>query len=222
LKPDTQSSKLETRNSKHTTAVIVAGGRSRRFGSDKRRLRLWGDQGPTLLERTAALVGALCDETLVVLNDPDGWPELHARKVSDAYPGAGPLGGIWSGLAAATHPYALVVAADMPLLEPGLLRWMIEQPRDYDVLAPRASSEARNRLSAETMHTMYSRACLDPIRHALEAGERQVVAFFSSVRVRYVEPEVLTRLDPGGLALRNINTPEDLELVQQAKGKSHV
>jgi len=197
--------------------VIVAGGRSRRFGSDKRRLRLWGDDGPTLLERTAALVGSLCDETIVVLNDEHDWPELPARKVRDAYPDAGPLSGIWSGLAAATQPYALVVAADMPLLEPELLRWMIAEPRDYDVLAPRAANDARtrNRMGAETLHAIYSRACLDPIRRVLESGERQIVAFFPSVRVRYVEPEVLARLDPGGQALRNINTPADLADIRQ-------
>ncbi len=210
--------KVETRNSKLTTAVIVAGGRSRRFGSDKRRLRLWGDDGPTLLERTAALAGTLCDETIVVLNDEADWPELPARKIRDAFAGAGPLSGIWSGLAAATYPYALVVAADMPLLKPELLRWMIEQPRDYDVLAPRATSDGhtRNRLSVETLHAMYGRACLDPIRAVLEAGERQVVAFFPAVRVRYVEPEVLARLDPAGQSCRSINTPEDLEDIRKS------
>lgn len=195
-----------------TTAIIIAGGRSRRFGSDKRRLRLWGAAGPTLLEHTAALAGAVCDETVVVLNDADEWPHLAARTVPDAYPDAGPLSGIWSGLAAATHPYALVVAADMPLLEPELLRWMVAQPRDYDVLAPRSADQhTRNRLSAETLHAMYSRACLDPIRLMLEAGQRQVVAFFPAVRVRYVEPELLARLDPGSQAFRNINTPADLD-----------
>lgn len=203
------------RNVKQTTAIIIAGGRSRRFGSDKRRLRLWGDAGPTLLERTVAVAGALCDETIVVLNDQHEWPQLQARTVPDAYPDAGPLSGILSGLAAATQQYALVVAADMPLLEPALLGWMLEQPRDYDVLAPRAVSDARNRLSAETLHTMYSRECLAPIRQVLEAGERQVVAFFPFVRVRFVEPEVLARLDPGGRALRSINTPADLAAIQQ-------
>lgn len=202
------------------SAVVVAGGRSRRLGSDKRRLRLWGDGGPTLLERTAALVGSLCDETIAVLNDGDDWPELRVRMVPDVYPDAGPLSGIYSGLAAATQPYALVVAADMPLLEPALLRWMIEQPRDYDVLAPRSASDGRtrNRLSAETLHAIYSRACLQPIRAVLEAGERKVVAFFPAVRVRYVEPEELARLDPVGQAFRNINTPDDLEDVRKAIG----
>lgn len=170
-----------------------------------------------LLERTVALLSTLCDECIVVLNDGHEWPELAARMVRDAYPDGGPLSGIWSGLAAATSPYALVLAADMPLLEPRLLRWMIEQPRDYDVLAPRAASagRTRNRLSAETLHAIYSKACLGPIKQVLEAGERQVVAFFPAVRVRYIEPEQLARWDPDGRALRNINTPEDLEDVRK-------
>jgi molybdenum cofactor guanylyltransferase len=82
------------------TAIVLAGGRSTRLGQDKRRLQLWGSQGPTLLARTVALAAACCAEVVVVLNDPEAWPDLPARLVLDAYPGVGPLGGLASGLAA--------------------------------------------------------------------------------------------------------------------------
>src|SRR5688572_3668459 len=115
-----------------TSAVVLAGGLSRRLGSDKRRARLWGDDGPVLLERTVALIASLCPDVVVVLNDPEAWPQLPARLVGDRYPDGGALGGIYSGLDAAAHDHALVVACDMPLLSRPLLAAMLARPRDYD------------------------------------------------------------------------------------------
>jgi molybdenum cofactor guanylyltransferase len=204
-----------------TTGIVVAGGRSSRLGQDKRRLKLWGESGPTLLEQSVALVGSLCAELIVVLNDAEDWPQLPARLVPDQYPEGGALGGIYSGLAAASHSYALTIAADMPLLNRDLLRWMLAQPRDYDVLVPQVGQgKARNRLGVESLHAIYSRACLAPIARQLDAGNPQVIGFYSDVRVRFVEPPLIAQLDPAGNAFRNINTAEDLDTVRQLLARS--
>ncbi len=197
------------------TGVVVAGGQSRRMGQDKRRLRLWGATGPTLLEHTVVILARICSEVVVVLNDPAEWPDLPARAVGDIFPDGGALGGIYSGLVASYTEHALVVASDLPLLNLKLLRWMSAQPRDYDVLAPRLGGKARNKLGVESMHAIYSRPCLDPMRRQLEAGNPQVIGFFPEVRVRLVEPEMIAQLDPAGHAFLNVNTPEELEQVQK-------
>ncbi len=198
------------------SAVVVAGGKSMRLGQDKRRLRLWGPEGPTLLERTVRLMAAHCDEVVVVLNDPERWSGLRARLVPDLLPGSGSLGGIYSGLEAATHPYVFAVAGDMPFLNPALITWMVEQPRDYDVLVPRLDGmKARNRLGVESLHGIYSRACREPIRRQLDAGNPQVIGFFSQVRVKIVEPEVVQAFDPEGVAFKNVNTPDELDEVRR-------
>jgi molybdenum cofactor guanylyltransferase len=205
------------------SGVVVAGGRSRRMGQDKRRLKLWGEHGPTLLEHTLSVVAALCNDPIVVLNDPEAWQELPARLITDIYPDGGALGGIYSGLNAAHHEHALVVAADMPLLSPALLRWMIAQPRDYDVLVPRTSAgNARNRLGVETLHAIYSRNCLLPMQHQLDAGNPQVIGFFSDVNVQFVESDAIAQFDPAGHAFRNVNTPDDLALAQRLLKQSAV
>ena len=194
------------------SAVVVAGGKSVRLGQDKRALRLWGPQGPTLLEHTVDSMAALCDEVVVVLNDPERWSGLPARLAHDIYPGGGALGGIYSGLEAAAHAYVFAVAGDMPFLNPGLIAWMMRRPRDYDVLAPRArAAKARNRLGVESLHAIYSRACRDPIRRQLEAGNPQVIGFYPQVRVAIVAAETVAQLDPEGTAFKNVNTPEELD-----------
>jgi molybdopterin-guanine dinucleotide biosynthesis protein A len=194
------------------TGVVVAGGRSRRLGQDKRRLRLWGEGGPTLLEHTLQVLAPLCAELIVVLNDAEAWPSLPARLVPDVYEDAGSLGGIYAGLQTARHGYALVVGADMPLLSARLLDAMLARPRGYDALVPRALDPdiPRNRLSVEPLHAIYSRACLAPLKAMLDAGERRVVSFFDRVRVEVIEPPELLALDPEGRSFMNINTPEDV------------
>ncbi len=197
------------------TGVVVAGGKSTRLGQDKRLLRLWGPAGPTLLEHTVEFVAEHCDDVVVVLNDPEAWTKLPGRIVPDIYPTGGSLGGIYSGLQAAASPYVFAVAGDMPLLSHDLFAWMIQQPRDYDVLVPRVGQgRARNRLGVESLHAIYSRACCEPMRRRLEAGNPQVIGFFPEVRVTFVEPEVLQRFDPEGNAFINVNTPGELDEVR--------
>src|SRR4051812_41195912 len=94
------------------SGVILAGGRSSRLGEDKRRLRLWGDDGPTMLEHSIEILAPLCTEVIVVLNDAEQWPNLRTKIVADLIPDAGPLSGLMSGLLAATNEYALVIASD--------------------------------------------------------------------------------------------------------------
>lgn len=194
------------------SAVVLAGGLSCRLGLDKRRLRLWGPDGPTLLEHTVATVAALCADVVVVLNDAECWLDLPARLVGDRYAEGGALGGIASGLAVACEPYALVVACDMPLLSRALLAALLALPRDYDALIPRAASPgaARNPLGVEPLHAIYASTCLGPITAALAAGRRQITSFFPTVRVSYLDPALIRRHDPYYRSFININTLEQL------------
>lgn len=194
------------------SAIVLAGGVSRRLGQDKRRLRLWGGAGPTLLEHVVGIVARLCADVVVVLNDPADWRGLPARLTPDVYANGGALGGIYAGLQAAEQEYALAVACDMPFLHAGLIGAMLARPRDYDVLVPRSlePGAARNALDVEPLHAIYAKSCLAPMRATLESGRRQIAAFFPSVRVAYVETEETRRYDPAGRAFLNVNTPEQM------------
>ena len=195
-----------------TSAIVLAGGLSRRLGQDKRRLRLWGEDGPTLREYVVGIVGRLCADVVVVLNDPGAWADLPARLAPDVYADGGSLGGIYAGLLAASYEYALAVACDMPFLEASLLGAMLARPRDYDLLVPRSlqPGSARNALDLEPLHAIYGKACLPAMRATLESGRRQIAAFFPSVRVAYVEPDETRRYDPAGRSFLNVNTPEQM------------
>ena len=200
-----------------TSAIVLAGGVSRRLGQDTRRLRLWGAAGPTLLEYVVGKVAQLCADVIVVLNDPDAWGHLPGRLVPDVYADGGSLGGIYAGLLAAEHEYALAVACDMPFLNTELIGAMLARPRNYDVLVPRSlqPGAARNTLGVEPLHAIYAKACLAPMQATLESGRRQIAAFFPAVRVAFVEPDETRRYDPAGRSLLNVNTPEQVAEAEQ-------
>lgn len=196
------------------SAAILAGGQSRRMGTDKALLRLVPG-GPTLVERTIAAVGAVAAETFLVANDRRLDALGHGlRTVPDAFPGTGALGGIYSAVAAARHTHCLVVACDMPFLSAPLLMALAAQPRDYDVLAPFLPVAASRQGTAggvyETLHAIYGRAALPAMREQLEAGRLRIVGFFPRVRVRALPSAAIERLDPTGMAFFNVNTPERL------------
>ncbi|HMO55771.1 MAG TPA: molybdenum cofactor guanylyltransferase [Roseiflexaceae bacterium] len=201
-----------------TSCIIVAGGASSRMGRDKRRLRLWGPTGPMLLERIVALGMAHCHECVVVLNDPQAWQQLPVRLVPDAYPGSGPLGGLASGLAAIEQPYAMVLACDMPSIQPALLTFLIEYPCPADALVPlrRTDHPIAGMPAAEPLMARYRRDILPAIEARLAAGMRSMIGLLETIDTRFITAEAWQPYDPAGVSFFNLNQPHDLAHWQAA------
>lgn len=106
---------------------MLGGGASRRFGGlDKTQLPLGGR---TLLARAVEQLTVVCEGCLVV----GGRGIAGVPVVPDAFPGAGPLGGILTALDAITTPHALVLAADLPFMTVDLLRRLQLAGRTADI-----------------------------------------------------------------------------------------
>lgn len=189
------------------SAIVLAGGESRRLGRDKCMLPI---EGQPLLARTLSLLASLAGDLVVVSNDPHRATHLGVpvRLVPDQQPGVGALMGLYSGLEAARHERAVAVACDMPFLNLPLLRFMIGLAVDYDVVLPRLGD------LVEPLYAVYGKGCLRPMERHLALGRRRIIAFFDEVRVRYVEQAEIERYDPRHLSFLNVNTPEDWQRVQ--------
>lgn len=175
------------------------------MGQTKALLRLTPD-GPTLIERAVAALRAVAGEIVVVTDRPEEIAFLGCRMTGDLYPGLGPLAGLHAGLTALTADHGLAVACDMPFLSPVLLAAMAAEPRDYDVLIPRRASG-----DLETLHAIYSRACLAPMAAQLQAGGGRLVGFLPYVRVRPLDEPWLRQYDPDLRAFDNLNTPDEFD-----------
>jgi molybdopterin-guanine dinucleotide biosynthesis protein A len=195
---------------KQIGTIILAGGRSTRMGTNKALLRLSPGGHAVIEQAVSRLVEAGFAPDLLVTNTPHEYAFLGVAMVPDDVPGAGPLGGILTALNHSPYERVLVVACDMPMLNPMLLRYMASLPGDYDALIPRWT-EVPGRKRLETLHAIYSRRCIDPIRERIRAGELKVAALVDDIRVRYLDEEEMRRYDPGMQSFRNVNTPEDWE-----------
>jgi molybdenum cofactor guanylyltransferase len=184
------------------TVAILAGGRSSRMGTDKSFVQVLGRP---LIEDILAQTAGLGEETLIVTNRTDDYAYLGVPLFSDVLPDKGALGGLYSALHSATRRHVLCIACDMPFVVPPLLDHLIRLMPEADAIVPRLAGEA------EPFRAIYSRACLGPIRAALDAGRMRVISFFAEVRVRYVDEIEIDRFDPRHLSFFNVNTPADLE-----------
>ena len=219
----------------HVISVgILAGGESLRMGQDKALLPV-GRQ--VAIERVLQQVSPLSNDVILVTNTPDRYRDYirrsadesgqvsetsgawdgstppHAapgyRLVTDVYPGKGALGGMYTAINAAHHPWCLVVACDMPFLNTALLSHLISLTPGFDVVIPRVEGVL------ETMHAVYSKDCLDPIVTRLRRNQLKIVDFFDDMRVRMVTRDEVIRFDPDLRSFLNMNTPDDWERLQK-------
>lgn len=200
------------------SALILAGGQSRRMGQDKVWMEL---EGVPLIERLVQRILPLAGEILFSTNAGERFAALvatlplPARVVGDRFPGSGPLAGLHAGLSAARYDLLLVLAADLPFVNPRLLRHLIGLAEGFDAVVPQTPGDEAEALQWEPLHALYRRTCLPAVEAHLAMGHRQVICFFPEVHVRGVPPDELRRFDPDLLSFFNVNTPHDWERSRQ-------
>lgn len=194
--------------------VIIAGGKARRFGSDKRRLRLWGEHGPTLLEHTLAVAQTVCNQVVISLNDSAEWPELSVPLLQDAVPDAGPLAGIVAGMGLLATEWTLVLAADLPLLSNELLHELIAQPRHGLAVVPQRQADSQQQGGWEPLCALYKRACLPHFEQALAAGHYRLTQL-----IEQFQPQIwpIASTSPWYQHLHNLNRLDDLHQLTALK-----
>jgi molybdopterin-guanine dinucleotide biosynthesis protein A len=201
-------------SSLRVTGIVLAGGRSSRFGGDKLAAEVGGRP---LLHLAIDAVAGVVDEVVVVVGAdapapalPPGGP-VPVRVARDAVPGRGPLAGLAAGLAAASHPLALLVGGDQPALRPPLLRELLRRlapeagGRPLDVVGLEEDGQMRPLPVAIRVGTVGPAAGA-----ALAGGTRSLVGLFGRLRAGSLGAERWRELDPEGDSLRDVDTPGDL------------
>jgi molybdopterin-guanine dinucleotide biosynthesis protein A len=184
--------------------VIQAGGESQRMGQDK---ALMPFLGKTLLERVIERVSDLGNELLVTTNHPEKFSHFKIPLFQDRQPERGALGGLFTALSAAQFPTVIVVACDMPFVNPDILKVACEwlSTKEGDVVIP------RTKYGYEPLHGVYRREiCLPAVNRALTTGEKRMISWFPSVKVIPLTEGELVKYDPMGIAFWNVNTLEEL------------
>ena len=196
------------------TGIILAGGRSTRFGGNKLAVEVGGRP---LLHLAIDAVAGVVDEVVVVVGAdaprPPLPPDVPVPVViaRDAVAGRGPLAGLAAGLVAASHPLAILVGGDQPALRPEVLRKLLRG------LAPEASGPPLDVVGLEEdgrlrpLPVALRVATVGPgAAVALAGGTRSLVGLFGRLRAGTLGPEHWRQLDPAGDSLRDVDTRDDL------------
>ncbi len=188
------------------TGLVLAGGRSTRLGRSKALEPFLG--GP-MLTRVASRLGAVTSQVTFVLDAADTAALLpippKAHVVIDEFPGSGPLGAIYTGLKASSTPWVLVVACDLPFLDPKLLSCILGHRNTHDAVCPIVGS------LPEPAHAAYSKQCLPAMLLRLQSQRLKLAGVLQDLNVAYLSEKSLRQVDPHLLSFFNVNTQADLD-----------
>jgi molybdenum cofactor guanylyltransferase len=188
-----------------TAAIVLAGGRSSRFGRDKLAEPI---DGVPMLERAVGAVAGVVDEVLVVVA-PGAAAALPAgaRRIDDARAFEGPLAGVDAGLAATRAEIVLVVGGDMPSLVPAVLRRLVDALGDPTVDAAVLEADGRRRPLPMALRREPAIATAATL---LASDERRLRALRDGLALAVIPDAVWQADDPDGDTLRDVDRPDDL------------
>ena len=196
---------------KDVAGVILAGGRSSRYGRNKALVQY---HGTPLIERVIRVLEGLFENVVLITNSPEEYAYLRLPMEQDIIKGLGPLGGIYTALQTISTEYGFFVACDMPFLNSPLISYIIDQREEYDVVVPKIDWKI------EALHALYRKSCLPEVEWLIRNNEYQTIRFFDRLSVRYVEEDEVRRFDPSLRSFLNINRPEDLTRI--ARGSKEI
>jgi molybdenum cofactor guanylyltransferase len=191
------------------TGIVLAGGRSSRFGSDKLVAEV---DGRTLLDRAVAAVASVATDVLVVCAPDDDRPlptaAVPIRRVADPEAFGGPLVGLRAALEVAGEPIVVVVGGDMPTIQPAVLDLLVRALNARETSGA-AVLAARGRL-VPLPAALRTGAATDQVGRLVDDGERRLRSLFDRLPTRILEESEWRPLDPAGDTLRDVDRPEDL------------
>jgi len=185
------------------TLAVIAGGKGERLGGVAKGL-LEGEGRPVLARLLE--LGRRFEEVLLVANEPGPYAGFEVRTVGDVVRGRGAPGGVHAALAEARTPWVLAVACDMPFVEEGAVRRLLEE-RGEEVDAVCFTVGGR----VEPLLGVYRRELAEPWGEVLKREEPSLRSLLSRCRTKLLPEEALREVDEELRSVVSVNTREDLE-----------
>tara|TARA_B100000965_G_scaffold247276_1_gene207676 strand:+ start:1234 stop:1842 length:609 start_codon:yes stop_codon:yes gene_type:complete len=185
--------------------VVLAGGKSQRFGQDKSQVKL---QGKLLIDYVLNEIVNEFDETLIIANESINF--MQSKKISitkDFQSGLGPLGGVltamkWIKEKNKKYKWISTFPVDTPFFTKKELKFFYENIN----INENKLFFIRNNNTRHNIFGLWSLDLMEKLQNDLIKGERKVEVWADSVGVNIVNIDYKNP-DP----FFNINTKEDLD-----------
>jgi molybdenum cofactor guanylyltransferase len=180
------------------TGIILAGGKSSRMGSEK---GLVDFRGKPLIQYGIDLLSRFAGRILISTSNPD-YRSFGFELVPDGMSGQGPAAGIAAALKVSRTPWNMVIACDLPFLEPELMDALLENAGSYQAVIPVHDGVM------EPLAGIYHRNLGLHFETSIQAGKLALHSILDSVSVHYHDTSKLLKAYPH--LFDNLNSPESL------------
>ncbi len=196
------------------TGIILAGGKSSRMGKDK---GLCEFNGKALVTYAIETLRPLCSHLIISANHfPEKYEQYGIPVIADEIKDIGPMGGIYTCLKNSTTQHNLVLSCDTPFVGTILLKHLLSQIQNEQIVSP-----AHHTFLIEPLSAYYSTNVLNQIQLAIKQKDYKLINLFKRVRYKSVLMDQLAPFNADSSFL-NINRPEDLltaeKIIQKANG----
>jgi molybdenum cofactor guanylyltransferase len=177
------------------TAIVMAGGTSRRMGTDKASLLL---NGQTLLQSVVAAMQQIFPGVIISVRQPRLAVDLP--QICDTETDGGPLAGLIASLEKIETPWAFAVACDMPFITPALVELLAGyRAPPYQAIVPMVQGHP------QPLAAFYAKDCLQVMRSRMSAQQKSLRGVLQQLQVRYVDEAELVDMR----SFFDLDTPQD-------------
>lgn len=186
------------------TAVILAGGKNSRMGTEKGLLLV---NGITIIERIINVLKPIVDDIIIITNGTN-YDYLGYKTYKDIYIDCGPMGGIYTALNYSNTAKNFVVSCDMPFISNELVQFIIDNSAASKIAIPLHHEKL------EPLCAIYDKICQFKLEELLKNKEWKLMDSLKHFQVKKISiPENILK----GNCFANINTPDDYEKVKSNK-----
>ncbi len=185
-------------NPENISAIILAGGKSSRMGSDKGLVEF---SRKKMIEHVLGNVKSVINEILIVSNNHE-YKSFGCPVFEDINKNCGPLGGIHAGLSYSKTEWNLIVGCDMPFITPEFISFLISNISTADAVIPVHNG------NNEPLCGLYHKSSLTKLESLLLKQELKMQNVLKILETKFIEvPDDIFDAD---LIFKNINSPEDV------------
>ncbi len=189
---------------KFGTAVILAGGKSKRMGRNKELLNI---NNRRLVEMQISKLEKDFEDIIIITNYPQYYHGLNCKTATDIIKNKGPIGGIYAGLVNSSSLYTYFLACDMPVINRDYIKFL------KSMLKKKKHKACITLLGEwiEPFNAFYSNEMINDIKNYIEEDGYSVHKLVKNLNVLFVEEKTARKYSPNWEMFINFNTKEDVE-----------
>lgn len=187
-------------------AIILAGGRSSRMGTNKALLKI--NERPNI-ERIITSLSPMFSHPILVTNDPEVYRFLGVKTVTDYFPGKGPLAGIHAGLKASPIETNFIVACDMPFVSGELAEALVNRSDGCDAVIPVIGGRQ------QPLFAVFKKKLLAKMEDQINNGCLRLKDFLDQLDVLYLTEQDLHMNESLDKIFFNMNHPHEYKKALQ-------